>query len=393
MADIDVLLSKIDDDEVIQVTRDMVAIPSITHHEGMEMVNYLERWFKDLKIPMRIYPYDENRANFFADYGTDSGPGRFMFNGHQDIKPVDGMTVDPYAGEIRDGKMYGRGTCDMKGGIAGVLCAYKAMVRAGIKPKGGISFFSDIEEEFGGQAGYYWARREGHFNGYEGLISCEPTELEIQIGNRGAYAVSFATKGRSAHSGLAHLGVNAIHNMALFINEYRKLPYLQVENPWFGKPTVNFEKIEGGLYLSAVPDRCQACVDSRLIPETPPELVQKQVDELMERLNREHGINVSEVPQPEGWRSGTAKNKAEAIPADHPFTLRVAKAFKQALGTEPVIGGCPAVTIAMVLIERGIPAVICGPGSISKAHTEDEFVPVDELLKAPRIYAALMANM
>jgi len=393
MADIDKLLSFIDDDEVIQVTREMVAIPSITHHEGMGMVNYLERWFNDLDIPVRLYPYDDDRANFFADYGSVSGPGRFLFNGHQDIKPVDGMTVDPYAGEIRDGKMYGRGTCDMKGGLAAVLCSFKALVRAGIKPKGGISLFSDIEEEYGAQAGYYWAKKQGLYDGYEGLISCEPTELQIQIGNRGAYAVSFETKGRSAHSGLAHLGVNAIHNMALFISEYLKLPYLQVENPYFGTPTVNFEKIEGGLYLSAVPDRCQACVDSRLIPETPPKYVQKQVDELMERLNREHGINVSETQQPEGWRAVTAKSKAEAIPADHPFTQRIAAAFKKALNTEPVIGGCAGVTIAMILIEMGIPAVICGPGALSKAHTEDEFVPVGDLTKAARLYTAIMAGM
>jgi len=181
--------------------------------------------------------------------------------------------------------------------------------------------------------------------------------------------------------------------MALFISEYLKLPYLRIENPYFGKPTVNFEKIEGGLYLSAVPDRCQTCVDSRLIPETPPELVQKQVDELMDRLNREHGINISEVPEPEGWRAKSAKNRAEAIAPDHPFTLRAVRAYKRALGTDPVIGGCPAVTIAMVLIEKGIPAIICGPGSISRAHTADECVPVDELLKAARIYTALMADM
>jgi acetylornithine deacetylase len=393
MADIEKLLNLIDEDEVVQITQEMVAIPSITHHEGMGMTNYLERWFKNLDIPMRIYAYDEDRANFFADYGAASGPGRFMFNGHMDIKPVDGMTVDPYGGEIKDGRMYGRGTCDMKGGIAGVMCALKALVRGGVKPKGGITFFSDIEEEFGGAAGYYWARKEGLFEGYEGLISCEPTELEVQIGNRGAFVTCFETKGRSAHSGLAHLGVNAIQNMALFITEFMKLPYLDVENPYFGKCTLNFEKIEGGLYLSAVPDRCMSCVDSRLIPETPPELVQKQVNELMDRMNRENGINIGEIPPPSDWRPGDFKLKAEAISADHEFTLRVARAVESGTGGEAKITGCPAITIAMVLIEMGIPAIICGPGSIAQAHTEDEWVEVDQLKKAARVYTALMAEM
>ena len=86
MVDIDKLMNMIDNEEVIQVTKDMVAIPSITHHEGMGMVTYLEKWFRDLNIPVRVYPYDDERANFFADYGAVSGPGRFLFNGHQDIK-------------------------------------------------------------------------------------------------------------------------------------------------------------------------------------------------------------------------------------------------------------------------------------------------------------------
>ncbi len=393
MADVDKLLGLVDDDEVIQVTRDLVAIPSITHREGMGMVNYMERWFRDLGIPVRIYPYDADRANFFADYGAISGPGRFLFNGHMDIKPVEGMKVDPYAGVIRDGRMYGRGTCDMKGGLAAVLCAYKALVRGGFTPKGGISFYSDIEEEYGGLAGYYWARDQGLYNGYEGLVSCEPTKLEVQIGNRGVFATAFETKGRSAHSGLAHLGVNAIHNMSKFILEYLKLPYLQVENPWFGKCTANFEKINGGLYLSAVPDRCVACVDSRLIPDTPPERVQKELDDLMERMNREQGIGIAETAEPEGWRATGAKLKAEVIPADHPLVLRATAAYEKATGAKAVISGCPAVTIAMVLIAMGIPAIIFGPGSIEQAHTEDEWVEVAQLPKAARAYTAMMAGM
>ena len=84
---------------------------------------------------------------------------------------------------------------------------------------------------------------------------------------------------------------------------------------------------------------------------------------------------IREATQPSHWRPKTTKSRAQAIDADHPFALRVRDAYSRALGVEPVVSGCPGVTIAMVLIERGIPAVICGPGSVSKAHTEDEYVP------------------
>jgi acetylornithine deacetylase len=182
-------------------------------------------------------------------------------------------------------------------------------------------------------------------------------------------------------------------NMCLFISEYLKLPYLTVQNVYFGKPTVNFEKIEGGLYLSAVPDRCIACLDSRLIPETPPEMVQTQVQCLMEKLNIEHCINVRETDPPKAWRPARGYSKAQMIPPEHDFTRRVVRAVNHATGSEAIIAGCPAWTLAGVMIERGIPAVICGPGTIAQAHTADEWVEVKQIVKAARIYAALMAEM
>jgi acetylornithine deacetylase/succinyl-diaminopimelate desuccinylase-like protein len=408
MPDRDDVLKAIDEKEVIQVAKELVAIRSITHQEGMGMVEFYKKWFNDLKVPVRVYPHENDRANFFADFGTaGSGTGtpgaggapetagrgkKYMFNGHQDTKPVTGMTIDPFGGEIRDGKMYGRGTADMKGAIAGVLCAIKAMVRAGKEPEGLITFYSDIDEEYGAEDGWYWAKDQGFFDGYDGLICCEPTELEIQIGNRGAFATAFAAKGLSAHSGLANLGINAVHHMVRFITEFLKLPYLQVENKYFGKSMVNFEKIEGGLYLAAVPDSCLACVDSRLIPETPPEVVDKQVNDLISRLKKEN-INIQEVDEPENWRAGSFRLKAESISVDDPLVKRAASAVEYATGEEARYGGCPAMTIVTVTIPLGIPSIIHGPGSIAQAHTEDEWVEIDQLVKACRSYAALMAEM
>lgn len=230
-------------------------------------------------------------------------------------------------------------------------------------------------------------------DGFEGLISAEPSGLEVHIGNLGAYVTAFETRGKSAHSGLAHLGVNAVMNMCRFITEYLELPYLTVHNAYFGKSTVNFEYIQGGLYLSAVPDHCVACLDSRLIPETPPEMAREQVHGLMKRLNDEHGAAVREIAPPPGWRPSGGFSKAEYIPLDHELVKRAACAVVKATGADAVIGGCPAATLAGIMIGRGTPAVICGPGSIAQAHTADEWVEVEQIAKAARIYTALMAEM
>lgn len=387
-------LACINDEEVIQLTREMVAIPSITHREGSGMVNFLARWFNDLKIPVRLYPCHGDRAHLFADYGSVEGPGRFIFNGHQDTKPVDGMTIDPFGAEIRDGRMYGRGACDMKGAIAGFLCAFKALVRAGIKPKGGISFFSDFEEEYGGPDGFLSIIDRGLINGYEGLISGEPTEMQIHIGNMGSIATAFECRGKKAHASLPHLGINAIHNMARFITEYLKLPYCREENPYFGKPTVNFEKItEGEHTWSSVPDYCLVCLDTRLIPETPPDKVRRQLDELLHRMSVDYGADIHEIDPPKTWRPKKGGAAAAYIPPDHPLTLRVMDAFRRATGREAVIAALPGATLAGVMIRKGLPSIICGPGSIRQAHTEDEWVEVAQIPEAARVYTMLMSEM
>jgi len=392
--DYDRLLALIDDDEVIQLTRDMVAIPSITHREGRGMVTFLERWFRDLGIPVRLYERSGDRANFFADYGAVEGPGRFLFNGHMDTKPVDGMTVDPFGGEIRDGRMYGRGACDMKGALAGFLCAFKALVRAGVRPKGGVTFFSDIEEEYSGSDGFLSIIERGLVDGYEGVISGEPTKLEIHIGNMGAIATAFEVRGKAAHASVPYLGVNAVHHAARFVTEYLELPYGKVENPYFGRPTINFEKIEGGRYFEAtVPDRCVVCLDTRLIPETPPEEVRRQLDALLERLKTEHGIEIAEVDPPKSWRPKRGQAPAAYISPDHPLIRRTREAYRTATGREAKIAALPGATFAGVMIRRGTPAVLCGPGSIEQAHTDDEWVEVAQLPVAARIYTALMAGM
>ena len=392
MVDMEKLYSLIDDNEVVQVTHDLVSINSITHHEGSKMVEYYKRWFKDLGIAIRTYFVDDERANFFADYSETGEQGAFMFNGHQDVKPVDGMNIDPFSPVIRDGKMYGRGTSDMKGGIAAILCAFKAMVRAGITPKQGITFLSDLEEESGAHAGFKFMDKKGLLNGYKGMVSGEPTELTLQIGDRGQFTTAFEIKGIAAHSGLADKGVNAILDAAKFMIEYMKLPYLKVTNPYYGTSTANFENIEGGLYPSSVPDQCIVCLDSRIIPDTPPEMLKDQIEELIERMNKS-GINAHEIVPPTSWRPAPTRTPAGFLPPDHEFVQLAESAIEHGYGKKPFIGVSPGKTYASFMMSLGVPAVIIGPGSIEQAHTADEWVDVEQLPEAARIYLAIMAEM
>ncbi len=379
----------IDPDEVVQVARDLVAIPSITHREGDGMVRFYLDWFGDLNIPLRLYPVDEKRAHIFADFDAAAGRAGLLFNGHMDTKPVDGMTV-PHFGEMREGRLYGRGACDMKGAIAAVLCAMKALLRAGVRPPGGVCFYSDIEEEYGGADGFSRIVGEGLIAGYDAIVCCEPTDLRLCIGNLGAICTCFETRGRAVHSSVPHLGRNAIHDMARFIREYLTLPYLTGEAPYFGRATVNFEMVKGGTMESTVPDRCIACLDSRLTPAAQPDEVQRQFTALMARLARETGMDIRETDPPASWRPRGGRLDAVHIAPDHPLVLRTAAAFRTALGADPSIAALEGATFGGYMIARGTPSVIIGPGSLNQAHTADEWVDTAELVKAARLYAVMM---
>jgi len=132
MSDLDKILALIDCDEVIELTQRLVRIPSISGEEGNEIRDFMTDYFNNLDIPVRHSEVKEGRTNFFCDLTGDEPGTKILFNGHNDTKWVEGMTVDPFAAEIRDGKMYGRGTCDMKAGLAAIFSAFKAVKKSGM---------------------------------------------------------------------------------------------------------------------------------------------------------------------------------------------------------------------------------------------------------------------
>ena len=393
MSDLDKILELIDDDEVIDLTQRLVRIPSISGEEGNEIRDFITDYFNNMDIPVRHSEVKEGRTNLFCDLTFNEPGPKLLFNGHNDTKWVEGMTVDPFAAEIRDGKMYGRGTCDMKAGLAAVFSAFKAVKKSGISLKGSATLFSDIDEESGGKYGWVWVRERGLLDGFDVCVCCEPTDLEICLGNKGVIATSFISHGRSAHSGMAELGQNAVHDMTLFIQEYLKLPYLKKTNPFFGQSTVNFERIEGHLYIAAVPDKCRAWLDTRLIPETPPELVRTEFNGLIERLKAKHSVDIVESREPSKWREQLAERPACVVTENEPVVLAAQKAHNALTGKTAALSSVSGVTFASLAAEIGFPCIIMGPGSIRQAHTEDEWIEVSQIPLAARLYAAMIVEL
>jgi len=380
------ILEAIRPDEVIELARAMIRIPSITGEEGIQQTQFLADRLSDLGLAPELRKVEENRYNVVCEMkGAADGP-KLLFEGHHDTKPFDGMTIDPLGAEIRDEKLYGRGSADMKSALAAMLIAMKVLRESDVPLKGTLVFGSEVGEE-GGGGGIPLMQQDGSLDCDMAVVG-EPSELQVQIGNRGGWRNTIRVLGRATHSGVAQRGINAIEKMAKVILGLYDLPYMKVDDPLWGRSSMNVQRIEGGKAwgLSAsVADECSILIDSRLTARTPPEEVNRQVRALLDRLAAED----PEFRIDPDATDFTAGGAAVAISSDEPIVGIAKDAVHQVTGGEPIVSTCPGWTIASPIIGLGHPAIILGPGGLEQAHSADEWVAVDQVVAAARIYTLI----
>jgi acetylornithine deacetylase/succinyl-diaminopimelate desuccinylase family protein len=330
---------------------------------------------------------EAGRPSVVASLGEEGGPS-LAFNGHLDVVPagaLDTWSHDPWAGDIDvDGALVGRGAADMKGAIAGAIAAASALRRAATPLAGTLVFHLAADEELAGLHGTKVLWERGLLT-QDAAIVGEPSELDVGLAERGGAWFTATAYGRAAHGSQPHRGVNAITSMARFL---LRLPEVvpDLEHPLVGRPTVNASLINGGSAPNVVPDRCEVDIDRRIVPgETDAEEVRAPFLAVIDALRAEH----PEVDIDVALREWT--DAAEA-PRDSEIARIATDAVAAVTGTRPRLVGFTGITDARFYInEAKIPTVICGPGSLSVAHTADESVPVDELVAGAQAYARMFA--
>ncbi|HFE53233.1 MAG TPA: M20 family peptidase, partial [Bacteroidetes bacterium] len=274
---------QIDPREAVELTRSLVRIPSITSREGLAISEAVRDWYAQRGVEVELIPAGTDRASVVAEVGA--GEPVLVLNAHLDTKWTEGMTIDPFAAELRDGKIYGRGACDTKGSVAGMMVAFTAAVKAGFPRVGTLRTVFEVGEE-----GDDWAALSLFEKGYlraTWAVVGEPSGGRIEIGNRGRLAGAVRTYGRSTHTATAELGVNAIEKMARLISALQALPYRRTSDPIWGRPPLNVWKIRSEGWEATVPYECTAWFDARLNPNAGPEVVLGQIEELLEKLAAE----------------------------------------------------------------------------------------------------------
>ena len=322
-----------------------------------------------------VLPSRPNVSGFF-DFGA---PTTIIFEAHLDTVPVDNMAVAPFGGEVRDGRLYGRGACDVKGPMAAMLCAIEA-ARGG-KPRHNVLFaaVSDEEYQFHGVRQLLGAIRALSAQPPAFAVIAEPTLLEPVTAHKGVARWRATARGVPAHSSTPHLGRNAIYAMADAVAALRAHAARLAErqpHPELGTATLSVGTIRGGTAVNVVPDVCEVEIDRRLVAGETPAGAAEELREILDPLGVELSAPVMEAPAFES-RPGSAAVRA---------AIRASRAARAA-GRMLAVSYC---TDAAFYPRAGIDAVVFGPGSIEQAHTADEWIAVEQLELGVIAYRAFM---
>ncbi len=326
---------------------------------------------------------EPGRPNVTVTLPGGGDPGLLLL-GHTDVVPVgDGWSVDPYGGELRAGRIFGRGSTDMKGGLAAAVVAMSALRRAGAPLRGPVHLAALADEEQTGIGVRAWIGQPVP-PAYAGCIVAEPTDLQTIVAARGDGYLVVTVRGVAAHSGRPDDGRNAIHGAAAVVAELERwhAEYAADPHPLVGAPTFNVGLVAGGSGPSIVPAECRLEVDRRLMPGEDIAAVVAGVRDRLARVGlEERGLTWS-VESPMDM-------PGFETPAGHPFVKAVDTALADGGGPGlPLSGWTAACDGGFVAAQWGVPVVVLGPGSVGgQAHRADESVGVDELVVAARTYA------
>jgi len=383
------IVEQIDPQEVIRLAQRLVALPSENppgHEEPVARLigeYLLQAGFKVQYQP--IYP---DRVNLLA-FLPEVCPGpTLLFCGHTDTMPLSGSwNFDPHAGVLREGRLYGRGAADMKGGLAAMAAAAKVFARSPIPRKGTLIFAALIDEENKGEGAKALVRAGQRA---DWAIIGEPTQnIPVTISN-GQVNFEFHLRGVGGHGSAPSKGHNAIYDGLLLIQALHKLAeekFPARSHPLIGIPSINVGTIHGGVQTSIIPEACQITVDRRVVPGETVDGAIDEIEHLLRELQKEN-------PGFDADMKVTYCLAPVEIAPESPVVVALRRATSMVAGRDPGLAGIRATTDAATLVHKGsIPTVIFGPGSLEQAHQPDEFLSITELVLAARIYTLVALSL
>lgn len=399
------VLRKIDADEVIELTRALVRIPSVYRPGDPEATEarvaaFVESWFRREGFDVEVQDVAPGRPNVIGSLGEKrSGQRSLLLEGHTDVvtegDPAE-WSRPPFGAELVDGRIYGRGTADMKSGLAAAMVAAAAFRRAGVGLKGKLVVGALVDEE-DGMIGVRHLCQTAVGRELDAAIICEPEENELCLEQRGVVWVRFRVRGKMAHGAMPEAGVNPIACLGRLLAAApgleRRLRKVCEKSRYLRPPTVTPTIVQGpparvGVPQSnVIPAVAEATFDIRLTPGIGEDGVRAELEEICRQAAAaQPGVKIEWEPV-NAFRLATKVDRAEAL------VEAMVRGVKQAARRAPRYGGVPGSTDGTILrMQLGIPIVTCGPGDRLIPHQVDEFVSTDEIVEAAKIYVASALN-
>lgn len=388
------VLSYVDPDEVVRWTQELVRIPSVYRPEQGETEEKAARWVQERLQEMGLATHWEEaapgRPNVIALAGGAPGGKTLMFEGHTDVVTEGDRsqwTYDPFGGELVNGRIYGRGSCDMKGGLVAALCAVKAILRSGVRLRGDILLGALADEE-GLMLGVKHFVRQGWAKKVSAAVICEPEDNRLCITQKGVMWVRLRAKGKMSHGCMPLQGINPIYPMGPVLVALREMEAEEItrhgSHVFLGQPsitpTIFRSPVAGEPQNNVMPAESTLTLDIRLIPGQSPDDIEGRIRRLLEE-RRQAGERVEFSVEILDSRPPTA------TPREDPLVQAMHTAYQDLTGKEPTYGGVPGTTDGTILFNwAGVPVVTCGPGDTHIPHQVDEWVGVDQLLEATNLY-------
>jgi len=400
--------------ELAEVCSQLVQRPS-QHPEGKtdRCVAYIKNYFDELGIKTEVYTLEEGKPNIVVRIKGKSSSTIFWV-GHLDVVPegkLENWTYPPYSGTIKDNMVWGRGSSDMKGACASAMVAAKVLSE--YQPTHSIDFWFTADEEVGGRVGARWLAEKHIFKGEACIIGdgggSSPGLVNIGVGNKGGLGMRLIARGRTAHGSRPYLGENAIDKLLAVIPYARRIGDYRLELPSELAPIVKSSSefllrdqnlteaqrlaakslydyptgpslniLNGGVKSNVVPDYAEAQFDVRLTPGCDAREVKARLEELVEEAGVPGVTVVASASRSVGYYE----------PADSPFVASLSGAVRWVTGVRPALTIAPWGTDA-VSVKRfmGVPCLIYGPMVETRLHQPDEYVPIDNLVTAAKVYA------
>lgn len=374
-----------DNNQAVSLLKKIVQINSVNPPGNETLVaDELKKLLEEHGIETELVEYSDGRSNLIATLNGSTTGKVLGFTGHMDVVPPGQMEweYDPFEAEEVDGKIYGRGSCDMKSGLMAFVLAMMSLKEEDVPLEGSIKLLATIGEETGA-IGAGQLTEKGYADDLDALIVGEPSNNEIVTSHKGALWLEITTYGKTAHGSSPDLGVNAVEHMNEIINQIQsdnfKLPYEYDE--LLKEPTFSVNAIEGGSSMNVVPDYCSMKLDIRTLPSQNHQEILENVHEMVE-------LSKVRYPNMEAEVKVAADLEPVKTNIDDPFVDLTLKASESVSGPREAPKGFTGITDACAFKEakKDFPIIVMGPGDIRLAHQPNEYVEIEEYLNSIETY-------